>query len=100
VRSLSSVNQRQLLIAHDREVWAGCGVRLERAMGLGGSDPAGAAKALAEAAASAQSLYGRDARLDAFLRKARKQSLAQLSGPELRAAIETLQSLLAGLELQ
>lgn len=100
VRSLSSVNQRQLLIAHDREVWAGCGVRLERAMGLGGSDPAGAAKALAEAAASAQSLYGRDPRLDGFLRKARKQSLAQLSGPELRTAIETLQSLLAGLELQ
>lgn len=99
VRSLSSVNQRQLLIAHDREVWAGCGVRLERAMGLGGSEPAGAAKALAEAAASAQSLYGREPRLDAFLRKARKQPLSQLSGPELRAAIETLQSLLAGLDL-
>jgi hypothetical protein len=99
VRSLSSVNQRQMLIAHDREVWAGCGVRLERAVGLGGSDPLGAAKALAEAAASAQSLYGRDPRLDAFLRKARKQPLAQLSGPELRTAIETLQSLLAGLDI-
>jgi hypothetical protein len=100
VRSLSSVNQRQLLITHDREVWAGCGVRLERAVGLWGSDPAGAAKALAEAAASAQSLYGRDPRLDGFLRKARKQPLAQLSGPDLRAAVETLQSLLAGLDLQ
>ncbi|MFL5354319.1 hypothetical protein [Archangium sp.] len=100
VRSLSSVNQRQLLITHDREVWAACGVRLERAVGLWGSDPAGAAKALAEAAASAQSLYGRDPRLDGFLRKARKQPLAQLSGPDLRAAVETLQSLLAGLDLQ
>jgi hypothetical protein len=92
------VNQRQVLIAHDREVWAGCGVRLERALGLLGSDPPGAARALAEAAASAQSLYGREPRLDAFLRKVRKVQLAQLSGAELRSSVETLQSLLAGLD--
>ncbi|MGZ3458812.1 MAG: hypothetical protein ACXU86_09960, partial [Archangium sp.] len=99
VRPLSSVNQRQMLITHDREVWAGCAVRLERALGLLGSNPAGAARALAEAAASAQSLYGREAKLDAFLRKARKTQLAQLSGPEVRTTTETLQSLLAGLEV-
>ncbi len=99
VSSLSKVNQRQVLIAHDREVWAGCGVRLERALGLLGSDPVTAARCVAEAAASAQSLYGRDARLDAFLRKARKQQLAQLSGPELRSTLELLQSLLAGLDM-
>ena len=55
--------------------------------------------ALAEAAASAQSLYGRDPRLDAFLRKARKTQLSQLSGADLRANVETLQSLLAGLDI-
>nr|WP_233262095.1 hypothetical protein [Vitiosangium sp. GDMCC 1.1324] len=99
VRSLSSVNQRQILITHDREVWAGCGVRLERALGLLGSAPAEAAKALAEAAASAQSLYGREPKLDAFLRKARKLQLAQLPGAELRTTIETLQALLAGLDM-
>lgn len=99
VRSLSGVNQRQVLITHDREVWAGCGVRLERAVGLLGSEPTSAARAIAEAAASAQSLYGRDPKLDAFLRKARKTQLAQLSAAELRATLETLQSLLAGLEL-
>ncbi|HEX8821037.1 MAG TPA: hypothetical protein VF794_14005 [Archangium sp.] len=99
VRTLANVNQRQLLITHDREVWAGCGVRLERAFGLLGSDPAAAARALAEAAASAQSLYGRDARLDAFLRKVRKAPLAQLTGPELRSTLEALQSLLGGLEI-
>jgi hypothetical protein len=99
VSSLSNLNQRQVLIAQDREVWAGCGVRLERALELLGSDPVGAARGLAEAAASAQALYGRDGRLDAFLRKARKQQLAQLSGPELRSTLETLQSLLAGLDI-
>ncbi|HEX8433950.1 hypothetical protein [Archangium sp.] len=99
VSSLFNVNQRQVLITHDREVWAGCGVRLERAQGLMGSDPAAAARSLAEAAASAQSLYGRDARLDAFLRKARKQPLAQLTGPELRSTLELLQSLLGALDI-
>lgn len=99
VRSLSSVNQRQVLLAHDREVWAGCGVRLERALALKSADPTGAAKALAEAASSAQSLYGRDPRLDGFLRKARKLQLAQLSGAELDSTIATLQSLLAILDM-
>jgi hypothetical protein len=99
VRTLSNVNQRQVFITHDREVWAGCGVKLERAAGLLGSEPAAAARLLAEATASAQSLYGRDARLDTFLRKARKTQLAQLTGPELRSTLESLQSLLAGLDV-
>ncbi|MCP3143376.1 hypothetical protein [Pyxidicoccus xibeiensis] len=99
VRGLSGVNNRQVLIIHDREVWASCGVRLERALSLLGSDPAGAARALAEAAGSAQSLYGRDSELDAFLRKARKLQIAQLSGPELRSTIETFQGLLAQLDV-
>jgi hypothetical protein len=74
-------------------------VRLERAAGLLGSDPTGAARALAETAATAQALYGRDARLDGFLRKVRKQPLAQLTGPELRSTLESLQTLLAGLDV-
>lgn len=99
VRSLAAVNQRQVLITNDREVWAACGVRLERAMGLMDSDPAGAARLLAEAAVYGQSLYGREANLDAFLRKARKTNLAALTGEELRATLEQLQGLLAHLEL-
>lgn len=97
VRSLSAVNQRQVLIINDREVWAACGVRLERAMSLVDSDPATAARLLAEAAAIGQSLYGRDANMDAFLRKARKAPLATLTGPELRSTLENLQGLLANL---
>ncbi|MFP2911021.1 hypothetical protein ACLESD_39495 [Pyxidicoccus sp. 3LFB2] len=99
VRGLSAVNQRQVLIIHDREVWASCGVRLERALSLVGSDPAGAARALAEAAGSAQSLYGRDSELDAFLRKARKLQIGQLSPADLRSTIETFQGLLAQLDV-
>lgn len=99
VRGLSAVNQRQVLIIHDREVWASCGVRLERALSLVDSDKVGAAKALAEAAGSAQSLYGRDSELDAFLRKARKLQIGQLPVPELRSTIETFQGLLAQLDV-
>jgi len=97
VRSLSAVNQRQVLIINDREVWAACGVRLERAMGFVDADPATSARLLAEAAAIGQSLYGRESNMDAFLRKARKAPLATLTGPELRATLEQLQGLLANL---
>ncbi len=99
VRSLSAVNQRQVLITNDREVWAACGVRLERAMGLVDPDPVSAARLLSEATAIGQSLYGREANLDAFLRKARKVDLTTLIGPELRATLEQLQGLLAHLGL-
>lgn len=99
VRGLSAMNQRQLLILHDREVWAACGVRLERALSQSNRDPVASAKALAEAAASAQALYGRDATLDAFLRKARKLKLATLTGPELLATIESFQVQLAQLDV-
>lgn len=97
VRSLSAVNQRQVLITNDREVWAACGVRLERATALVDSDPVNAARLLSEAAAIGQSLYGRETNMDAFLRKARKSPLASLTGPELRATLENLQALLANL---
>ncbi|WP_342374265.1 hypothetical protein NVS55_23165 [Myxococcus stipitatus] len=99
VRGLAAVNQRQILIIHDREVWASCGVTLERALSLADSDAPVAAKMLAEAATRAQSLYGRASDLDAFLRKARKQPLAQLTGPELRVTIEIFQGLLAQLDV-
>jgi hypothetical protein len=97
VRGLSAVNQRQVLIINDREVWAACGVRLERAMGMLASDSASAARLLAEAAAIAQSLYGREPNMDIFLRKARKVPLASLTGPDLRATLDNFQGLLATL---
>ncbi|GHG90636.1 hypothetical protein GCM10012319_50710 [Comamonas sp. KCTC 72670] len=98
VQGLSAVNQRQLLVVHDREVWASCGVRLERALAQVDSDFVSAARALAEAAGSAQALYGRASELDGFLRKARKLQIGQLSPDELRGTIATFQGLLAGLD--
>jgi hypothetical protein len=97
VRGLSAVNQRQVLVINDREVWAACGVRLERAQGLLASDSASAARLLAEAAAIAQSLYGREPNMDVFLRKARKVPLASLTGSDLRATLDNFQGLLATL---
>jgi hypothetical protein len=97
VRSLAVVNQRKMLIQHDREVWAACGVRLEQALGLLGTDEPGAARALSEAASAAQALYGREPALDTFLRKARKTLLSSQRGPELRVSLASLQGLLAQL---
>jgi len=97
VAALSKVNKRQLLRAHDHEVLAACGVRLEHAEQHRGQDPVASARALAEAALIAQSLYGRDVGLDAFLRRSRKQSLASLSGEALLQHMEQLRTLLANL---
>lgn len=97
VGDLASGNHRQILVTHDLETLAGCGVRIERAMAQAATDPAGAARALAEAASSAQSLYGRDPALDVFLRRSRKVPLDSLQGDELRDTLESFQELLAQL---
>ena len=100
VQSLRTVvNQRELLIAHDREVWASCGVRLERAEELAAKDPAGAAAAFEEAAKAAMALYGRDPSLDAFLRKARKGQVSGLTGTSLQKELEGLREILASLPM-
>ncbi|HLL56006.1 MAG TPA: hypothetical protein VK447_20765 [Myxococcaceae bacterium] len=99
VASWDQVNRRQILIAHDREVLAACGVRLEHAESMLTKDPPGAARVMAEAALTAQSLYGRDAELDTFLRKSRKTSLSALTGKELQQTLETLRMLLANLHM-
>jgi hypothetical protein len=72
-------------------------VRLERAQGALASDSATAARLLAEAAAIAQSLYGREPNMDIFLRKARKVPMASLTGADLRATLDNFQGLLATL---
>jgi hypothetical protein len=99
VSSLDKVNKRQILISHDREVLAACGVRLEHADQTMSRDPAAAARLLAEATLTAQALYGRDGELDAFLRRSRKRSLATLDGPELQQNLDQLRSLLANLQI-
>jgi hypothetical protein len=99
VCSLQRVNQREILLAHDREVWAACGVKLEQAQLALALDEEGARAMLAEAAKQALGLYGRDAALDVFLRKARKGQLDGVSGQALVQEVEKLRELLAGLPM-
>jgi hypothetical protein len=99
VQGLAVVNQRALLVQHDREVWARSGVRLEQAESLIASDPNAAAQALSEAAELAIGLYGRSEPLDDYLRRSRKQSLALLAPEDVARAAEDFRALLAGLAL-
>ena len=93
--TMSQVNNRQILIQHDREIFAAVGVRVEQADELTKKDPRAAAQAVAQAVLSAQALYGRDASLDSFLRRARKVPVVSLPEVELRQLVEEFRSLLA-----
>jgi hypothetical protein len=64
------INQRELLLQHDREVLATMGVTLESAMHA--STEAEAQRVFVDALGHAQSLYGRDGDFDSFLRRLRK----------------------------
>jgi len=97
VKGLAVVNQRGLLLRHDHEVWARCGVKLEQAEALLAIDRRAAAVALAEAAEIASRLYGRSDALDEFLRRARKLTLALIEPGDVDRVIEELRALLAGL---
>ena len=81
---------------HDREVWAA----VRRAAGArhGASVDAGSGRgreALAEAAASGQALYGRDADAGRLPAQGAQAPLATLTGPELRADPGAFAGLLA-----
>ena len=96
-RGLLQVNNRAILQQHDREVLAGCGVRLEQAELALQTSPQDAVALLSEAVLSAQELYGRDPQLDVFLRKARKSPVSALPPEELRAALDQFRTMLASL---
>lgn len=96
---LGRVNQRQILIEHDREVFAECGVLLERSQFALEADSMLAAKLLTDAVFRAVSLYGRSASLDAFLRKAKKADFVSLEGDYLGQALEELRSVLTSMDL-
>ncbi|HEY8208448.1 MAG TPA: hypothetical protein VIG99_13250 [Myxococcaceae bacterium] len=98
-RGLLRVKDRAILQQHDREVLAACGVKLEQAelaLQTASASPE-AAGLLAEAVLTAQSLYGREAELDVFLRRARKAPLGSLGEVEVRVVLEQFRTLLASL---
>jgi hypothetical protein len=96
VDTFDAVNQREILVVHDREVSAMCGVQLETVVSLAGSSPEEAQAAFNEAISGGTALYGRSAELDAFMRKTRK---APPAVEELGVTAEIFIGLLAGLSL-
>jgi hypothetical protein len=99
VQSLQAVNQREILVAHDREVWAACGVKLEQAQQLASGDALAAATLLEEAAHTAMELYGRAPALDEFLCRFRKGQLAGLTGAALQQQLDAFRERLASLQI-
>jgi hypothetical protein len=97
IQSLVGTLNPDFLRENDREVWAQIGVGLEQAQSKVETAPVEAAEELASAARLGQGLYGRDGKLDAFLRKSRKAGLAGLQGPELSATLDVYRELLANL---
>jgi len=98
-RGLLQVNNRAILVQHDLELLARCGVKLEQAEQALASSPQEAGRLIAEAVLSGQGLYGRDPQLDAFLRKARKTPATSVGGGELRDTLDQFRGLLASLQV-
>lgn len=97
VDTFDSINQRDILKVHDREVSAECGVQLEQAAALASSSPDQAMHAFNLALTAGVALYGRSADLDMFLRKTRKQP--PVSADELGPTVEIFTAMLADLSL-
>lgn len=97
VSSFGRVNNRDILVEHDRQLWANVGVKVENVDLLVTRDPAAAAKSFAEAVDLAQGLYGRDAALDVFLRKAKKNPVTALPKAQLKPELDKFRELVASL---
>lgn len=96
VDTFESVNQLEILLVHDREISAQCGVQLEQVSSLASTSPAEALEAFSEALSGAVALYGRSPELDSFIRKTRKSPPA---AEELTITAEIFTGLLANLTL-
>lgn len=97
IHTLVGTLNPEFLRENDREVWAAVGVGLEQVQSRLETSPAQAAQELVLAVKLSQGLYGRDDKLDGFLRKSRKVALAELQGPELSATVDVFRELLASL---
>lgn len=96
VDGFESVNQREILLVHDREISAQCGVQLETVLTAAGTQPREAMAAFSDALSSAVALYGRSPELDSFIRKTRK---SPPGAAELGITAEIFTGLLASLSL-
>lgn len=99
VSSLTTVNQRELLKDHDREVAASCAMRLEQAEQLRQSAPGEAAQLLGEVLRDSWSLYGRDPELDAYLREVKKRGAVSFTAEALAGELSQATQLVARVPL-
>jgi hypothetical protein len=97
--SLTRINNREFLIAHDRQIWASLGVELEQADQLRSKDLRQSAERLYAAISRAQVLYGRDLILDTFLRRTKRMSVPNLDARELKAELDKFRELLANIPM-
>jgi hypothetical protein len=95
VGTLSSVNGRVMLIEHDREVSARCAVKLEQAQNVRAQSAESAAQLLGEVLGLSWMLYGRDAELDAYLRRVKKRGAVAFTPEELATEIDLVNGLIA-----
>lgn len=94
--SLAVLNRREVLLNHDREAFAECGILLEQAsLHLGVGDPGAARRALEKAFEVAMRLYGRDRFLDDHLVLRMRWPVASLVDGAIAQAIEELRECLA-----
>lgn len=96
VDGFASVNQREILLVHDREVSAQIGVQLETVMSLASTNPDESLARFQEALGAAVAMYGRSPELDSFIRKTRKSPPA---AAEVGITAEIFTGLLANLQL-
>lgn len=94
--SLAIINQREILINHDRESFAKCGTLLEQAHEAFLADAIEAARSrLDEALEVARTLFGRERHLDDYLVTRLRWPLEHLADHALPQAIEELRRCLA-----
>ena len=93
VAGMRNINQREVLVQHDRELMAACGVTIEKAFGAGGDD---GVRYFKQALAQAKRMQGRNGELDRYVEQMEQ---AELGPDSIQAAGEQLLTLLSGLDL-
>ena len=97
IASFKKINQRELLMQHDREVVASCGVAVERVLTLINEGRAQeSVMHLRKILVYARSIYGRSSEFDNWLRA---MGEGQFTPEDVPAACEQFLGLMSGLEL-
>jgi hypothetical protein len=97
LRAFGETASREVLTAHDRDVWVACGRALEQAaLHLELGSP-GARRAMGQAVKSASALNGIEPGFDAFMRRLRNARLPALPSGELAREIAAFREQLAQL---